>query len=480
MNDEKFAEEDTETQTHLILLAASRHDILALKPLLRNGSANVQDLETGFTPLHAAVAACNNASPSIGKAEDANAVDRMNANGSSDGVIEANAANGVESDVTAAAKTMKLLLQSGAIWNDVDKKDETPGCLALRLGLKELYEILVDAGVRAEMLLNRLDEYQPLTDGGLDQENEEGKRSADEVSKKVVDIPGDNDTTAEADDAAANAHIVAVDKPFSNEDYLQASLHFQDGNILDDDGNSVMMAWETDIMRRSADLLCPAAGLQTLNVGHGLGIIDHFFQSKNPSAHHIIEAHPQILDKLRRDGWYEKPSVAIHEGRWQDVVPKLMQKGILFDAIYFDTFAEDYKAFRDFFSDCLIGLLDDGGKWGFFNGMGADRQICYDVYTKVVEMDLFEAGFDTAWETIPVPEMGINDWKGVKRRYWYVSVVFICPSLIFKWRFLIDLSMSSRDLYFGIAFIFTRASLIVKLIYRSLRDYKLPSCTFIV
>ena len=47
-----------------------------------------------------------------------------------------------------------------------------------------------------------------------------------------------------------------------------------------------------------------------------------------------------------------------------------------------------------------------------------DRQICYDVYGKVLEMDLFEAGFDTEWEILKVPEMGKEEWEGVKRRYW--------------------------------------------------------------
>ena len=47
-----------------------------------------------------------------------------------------------------------------------------------------------------------------------------------------------------------------------------------------------------------------------------------------------------------------------------------------------------------------------------------DRQICYDVYGKVLEMDLFEAGFDTEWETLKVPEMEKGEWEGVKRRYW--------------------------------------------------------------
>ena len=71
---------------------------------------------------------------------------------------------------------------------------------------------------------------------------------------------------------------------------------------------------------------------------------------------------------MKEEGWDAKPGVTVLEGRWQEVVPTILEKGTLFDAIYFDTFAEDYSAFRDFFSDQLVGLLVDGGRFSFFNG----------------------------------------------------------------------------------------------------------------
>jgi protein arginine N-methyltransferase 2 len=132
---------------------------------------------------------------------------------------------------------------------------------------------------------------------------------------------------------------------------------------------------------------------------------------------------------MKEQGWDRKPGVVIHEGRWQDVVPGLVEKGDLFDAIYFDTFAEEYKALREFFTEYVIGLLDpaggadgQGGKFGFFNGMGADRQVAYDVYCKIVEMDLFEAGFDTRWDTVTVPDLDEQgEWEGVRRKYWVLK-----------------------------------------------------------
>ena len=363
MEAEDVPETDSDIQAQSILLAASQHNLESLRTLLRAGSANVQDPETGFTPLHAAIAACE---PSQNGSDDSETING-HVNGTVNGTANGDHSSTPESDVEAAAKTMKLLLQNGAIWNDVDKNNETPGCLALRLGLRVLYEIMVDAGVRAEMLLNRLDEYEQLAGG--DDEEDEGQGS-DEDAEEDGEVDGQGNGLQQGlDDRIENSSAI------NNDDYLQSTLRFQNGRILDSAGNGVMMAWETDLMQRSADLLVTRPGLRVLNIGHGMGIIDTFFQDKHPSAHHIIEAHTGVLERMRKDSWYDKQNLTIHEGRWQDVVPKIIEEGILFDAIYFDTFAEDYKALRDFFSDCIIGLLDDGGKFGFFNGLGAGKRI---------------------------------------------------------------------------------------------------------
>lgn len=393
-------ETDGDVQDQLILLAASHHDIETLRTLLRKGSASFQDPGTGFTPLHAAIAACEDGEPTSNGTEHGHV---------GDGTGERTTNGNTESTIEAAAKTMKLLLQKGAIWNDIDEKNETPGCLALRLGFRELYEIMVDAGVRAEMLMNRLDEYEQLKEDEDDEDD--GTEAIEKVAEGVQDEPVSNPSETQG---------MALESDLTNDVFLRSSLRFQDGRILDDANNGVMMAWETDLMRRTADRLAPRMGLRILNIGHGMGIIDTFFQETYPSVHHIIEAHPAVIARMKKDGWDSKENVTIHEGRWQDVVPKLFEQdgGLLFDAIYFDTFAEDYKALRTFFSDSVVGLLDEGGKWGFFNGMGADRQICYDVYGKLVEMDLFEAGFDTEWETLEVETLGDEEWQGVKRPYW--------------------------------------------------------------
>lgn len=401
---------DTDLSTQSILLASAHHDIPSLRNLLRNTRANVQDAETGFTPLHAAIAACEPDTPE----------EKVNGNGtnganSTKGEVEETAEQ--KQTIEAAAKTLRLLFENGAIWNDVDQNNETPGCIAHRLGLKELYEMCVDAGVRAELLLSRLDEYMPL--GASDSESDEEDEEEDEDEEVAATIQSVEKVTLDGAEKTG-------DESTLNPNYLASTLTFDRDRILDGSNNGVMMEWETTLMRRSAELLTPVEGLRVLNVGHGMGIIDGIFQEKKPKSHHIIEAHPDVLKRMKDEGWNDKSGVVIHQGRWQDIVESLVEKGELFDAIYFDTFAEDYKALREFFTEYVIGLLDpaggingEGGKFGFFNGMGADRQVCYDVYGKVVEMDLFEAGFDTEWETVSVPDLDKEgEWEGVRRKYW--------------------------------------------------------------
>ncbi|KAL8860434.1 MAG: hypothetical protein Q9178_003093 [Gyalolechia marmorata] len=394
-------------ESQSLLVAASRHDLKSLQDLLRTVPASVQDPETGFTPLHAAIAGAI-------QSNEVSQVDGVSNGGPNGGDTEEKG----HAD-EAAIETVKLLLLNGAIWNDLDKKDETPGCLALRLGLKDLYNIMVDAGVRAEILLNRLDQYEQLEDPQSDDDDDDGPHDEMPSEATKVVVQQDNGSINNTPNIQSSSQDPQPNQPT----YLSSSLSFHRDRILDSSSNSVMMSWEYDLMSQTASLLAPAPGLRILNIGHGMGIIDtHFQSSSSPSTHHIIEAHPSVLERMREQGWYDKTNVIIHEGRWQDVLPKLIENedgGVLFDAIYFDTFAEPYSALRSFFEEFVIGLLDDNGRWGYFNGLGADRQVCYDVYGKVVELDLFEAGYEVEWTTVQVSDLDESgEWEGVKRPYW--------------------------------------------------------------
>ena len=106
---------------------------------------------------------------------------------------------------------------------------------------------------------------------------------------------------------------------------------------------------------------------RVLNCGFGLGIvsesyfvnpmqlgrypsksqIDTLFQIHShgpPAVHVIIEPHRDVLAHMRQMGWYDKENVLILEGKWQDFIESDQLLGIGgFDAIYTDTFSENYK-----------------------------------------------------------------------------------------------------------------------------------------
>lgn len=391
-----------------ILHHAWGHDLSGLKSLLKaRENASAQDPKTGETPLHAAIRAC-------GPAANTDDVDE-----GEDGCVE------------EARDILQELFYSGAIWNDVDANNETPGCVAYRLGRKALYDLCVDAGVRAELLFAIMGEYQELSSGSdVGDDNEE-----EDVA--IRDAPTESNDGIPATEAAPLQFIPpdVNEKLVTSDAYLQSSLTYDSEKLLDSDLNGVMMAWETDIMRRSVAALVPDStpGKRILNIGFGMGIVDGMFSELRPSRHHIIEAHPSVLKHISSPeskfgaAWEqsgpETGAYKVFAGKWQDVVQQLLEQGEIYDAIYFDTFGEDYSQLRMFFMEYIPGLLDQEGRFSFFNGLGADRRICYDVYTQVVEMHCAESGLDIEWEESAVDMAGLNedgkgDWEGVRRRYW--------------------------------------------------------------
>ena len=110
--------------------------------------------------------------------------------------------------------------------------------------------------------------------------------------------------------------------------YIYENIEFHNEKILGEDKNPIMMSWEKLIMNVSAKTLCVNKG-DILNVGFGMGIVDTFIQEHQPHTHWIIEAHPQILNKMKKEGWYDRKNVKILEGTWQQYLHKLP----LFDGI---------------------------------------------------------------------------------------------------------------------------------------------------
>jgi protein arginine N-methyltransferase 2 len=231
-----------------------------------------------------------------------------------------------------------LLLENGAPWNALDIQERTVGDYAKECANPDIYEILINAGCRAEMILGCVLRKNP--------------------------------------------------RKISNEDYLKQKLVYDGERLIDAEGHGVMMGWESPLMSLHAEIICNPSGNQNtensrihssqspknnthgdiLNIGFGLGIIDTAIQTYQPRSHTIIEAHPDVYAHMVKTGWTSKPGVTVIYGRWQDVLDQLKT----YDGIFFDTYGEYYEDMQDFHEE-LENLLKPGGCYSFFNGLVATQ-----------------------------------------------------------------------------------------------------------
>ncbi|CAG8472499.1 17534_t:CDS:2 [Acaulospora colombiana] len=261
---------------------------------------------------------------------------------------------------------VRMLLQEGHPWNAINVDGETAGDYAKRNGHTEVYEMLVEEGCRVELIFGVL---------GAKEKNEQP----------------------------------------SNIQYLSQPLKYsEDGTkLLDFENNGVMMGWERPLMERHAKLLCPREGLDILNIGFGLGLVDTAIEEYKPRSHTIVEAHPDVYNHMIEKGWDKKPGVKIVFGRWQDILDQLET----YDGIFFDTFGEFYQDLREFHEE-VVNFLRSDGTYSFFNGLGATNAFFHDVYCRIAEMHLAGVGLQTEFIEIPMDPSEEGIWEGIKSRYW--------------------------------------------------------------
>jgi len=142
-------------------------------------------------------------------------------------------------------------------------------------------------------------------------------------------------------------------------EYLNNKVYFmKDNRLLDSKARPIMMGWEDPIMKDAASLICHNKG-RILNVGFGLGLIDTYIQSHQVQEHWIIEAHSDVQNKMKKDGWNKKLNVTCLFDKWQnilDILPK-------FDGIYFDTWKESLDSFHEI----VPNILKSGGKYTYWS-----------------------------------------------------------------------------------------------------------------
>ncbi|KAJ7287479.1 arginine methyl transferase [Mycena rebaudengoi] len=297
---------------------------------------------------------------------------------------------------------VKLLLDKGAIWNAVDYQKNSAGDVALSFNNTGIYTTIRDAGIRAELLLALLSSRTPSD------------------SPSTMIFQSTDETAAASTDVFLSSKLRFI-----------ADAQGQEICMLNVDGEEigVMMGWEKNIMEETVRCLSHeherTDGLRILNVGFGLGIIDTLFQSLAPSLHIIIEAHPDVLKHMKELGWYEKPGVKILEGKWQDFMNSERLGGLgAFDIVYTDSFSEDYAQLRRFFSHLPQLLAGPGSRFSFFNGLGATNPTFYDVYTRVSELHLSDAGFDVKWSDVDVSR---NKDRWGETRPYFLAPIYRLP-----------------------------------------------------
>jgi protein arginine N-methyltransferase 2 len=187
--------------------------------------------------------------------------------------------------------------------------------------------------------------------------------------------------------------------------------------------------------------------------------IDSYFQALPvpPSTHVIIEPHPDVLRHMREQGWHDKKGVTVLEGKWQDFVGTEVLEGMAFDAVYTDTFSEDYRGeaqhpchgtltnsvaqicvnFLIMFQNsspvqtpdlafstvwerqvCCFDLYNLD--WGRLTTTHLDA-LFYDVYTHVAELHLATIGIDVEWTDVDAAAREAVRW-GETQKYFSIRL----------------------------------------------------------
>ncbi|KAK2999199.1 hypothetical protein RJ639_022778 [Escallonia herrerae] len=170
------------------------------------------------------------------------------------------------------------LLAAGAPWNALSPSRLSAGDFAMDAGHQDAFDLLLNAGsftyccTQAELILGTI---------------------------ARTDTNGD-----------------------SHGDYLEDRITFSEDKLMDSSCKAIMMAWEKPLMEAHAKAICSAGG-HILNIGFGMGFVDTAIQKYAATTHTIVEAHPEVYDRMLRSGWGEKENVKIVFGRWQDVLSQL-------------------------------------------------------------------------------------------------------------------------------------------------------------
>eukprot|EP00986_Skeletonema_menzelii_P002420 scaffold652_cov142-Skeletonema_menzelii.AAC.7 len=305
----------------------------------------------------------------------------------------------------------RILLDAGAPWNALDRYGKCAGNWAQENEHWEVVNLLVEEGTKAELILG--------ASIRLARDQEASSKPAGILSKE----------------SESNRNVPVAHAPCTKPDYLEHdNVRYNAANtlLLDNDNDAVMMEWERPLMMAHAQILTSEMkGKRVMNIGFGLGIIDTALQGYEPSLHVICEAHPTVYKKMIEDGWDKKNNVRICFGRWQDELPKLVEEGLEFDGIFYDTYGEHFTDLEDFHELMVKVLNKPDGVYSFFNGLAPDNLFFHGVAANCVKIQLSHLGLDTEFAQCEI-QIDEKDWDGVRRKYWHGRNTYYLPIATWK------------------------------------------------
>ncbi|KAG2430741.1 hypothetical protein HYH02_013580 [Chlamydomonas schloesseri] len=339
---------------------------------------------------------------------------------------------------------LAALLQAGAPWNAQDASGYCAGEYAMGSGQQEAVDLLLDFAVQAELVL-----------GALHRRMQVGSPSSS---------------------AAANS------------DYLSQKLVYRGEQLLDADGEAVMMGWERPLMLRHAELICPnarnkheaaeaaaeeatvaqartEAASQAAEAAQAVAAMAVTEAAKAEAGPSSQAAAAAAAGGKRRKGGHvvnvgfglgivdtaiqshrpdrhtiieAHPDVLEHMARtgWADKPNVRILRGrwqdVLpellaeapYDGIFFDTYGEYYEEMREFHMH-LPRLLARDGVYSFFNGLASDNIFFHMVYCRLISLELAAKGLQTEYMPMAVSELGDEVWQGVRNKYWQFETYFL-------------------------------------------------------
>jgi protein arginine N-methyltransferase 2 len=165
---------------------------------------------------------------------------------------------------------------------------------------------------------------------------------------------------------------------------------YENSNLYNSRGHAVMMEWEREWMKKSAEIVCKNGG-DILNIGHGLGLVDSYIQEHKPKSHTIIEIHPQVHKYMKENGWYDRAKVI--ESDWRKVIDTLPT----FDGIYFDTWNGLSGDLEYGIIEKLDCLLNKGGIFSFWHN--TDKEL--ERLNKICDKKQFDLFYQKMYLNIP-------------------------------------------------------------------------------